>query len=232
MSQQFGHNTSSHLFLAKSCIKVQYSLFCIINSWRKYLRLIRARSQLQYKLTTFCNSGGFGLMWVGFFAHHSLASDLGIQSSCRNVSLNVFCMNFWVHFKVLKSVHYLFFALTRMRFISLYAGGVLKKLCLLFISPVCFIYDLSLPQPCHLNISGIKLSQPGFRHTVHFCSLILHSCQSAIHIISHAVFPPLLYILLLPQSGCLKFLLKWIILNSGLVEEEDRVNGSRGWGGR
>lgn len=35
-----------------------------------------------------CNSSDFGLMWVGFFAHHNLASGLRIQSSCRNVSLN------------------------------------------------------------------------------------------------------------------------------------------------
>lgn len=121
-----------------------------------------------------------------------------------------------------------YFALPRMRFIFSHTGGVLKTFYLLFIFSLCFIYDLSLPQPLHLNI-WFKTFSASIQA---YCTFMLpHApflsvCHS--HYIS-CCFPPVPHVLLLSQSGCRKFLLKCIILNSGLVEEEDEVNGRRGW---
>lgn len=142
---------------------------------------------------------------------------LKIQTSCRNESTNVFCKNFKSLFQSAQVSSLLNIVLTRLRF-------VLSSIS----SPVCFIYDLSLPRPCHLNVSWMKFSEPAFRHIFLFPHIVLSLPFILDLMLFFSYLIASLYILLLAQSGCSKFLLKWIILNSGLVEEEDRVNGRRG----
>lgn len=77
-------------------------------------------------------------------------------------------LNFKILFQSAQESALLCITLTRMRFVLSHEGfsmGDAREVFFnFFFFSVCFIYDSSLPQPCHLKISEINVSQPVFRH--------------------------------------------------------------------